>query len=431
MWRSGFATAAGTRELGFSSVVLNAGTLVGTNLVSAGLGTLYWSIAARSFAVSEVGIVGAAVAATMLLGGLSVLGTGTLLVGELPRSSTVERSRLVVTAVTVSGLLGAVLGALFAIVAPVVSSDLRSFGTGLDRAAVIALTVSATAIGGVIDHALIGLLRGGLQLGRNALVAIVKLGALLVVAALPVQNAALALYATWLIGIVASFSVIVPLAGFGRLPAIAYRPQRDIVRRFGRSALQHHALNLALQVPGLLLPLLVTVLLSATANAYFYLASMIATFVYMIPVALSTTLYAVGAHQSSELASKARLTLALSLVGGICANVALLVATRPLLGLFGRAYADEVEWVLRVLVLGVFPATVKSHYVAVSQVKRRVSYAAMVISIAAVGELAGAALGATVAGLHGLTVAYVVALCIEAIVLAPTVLGTILSKRSV
>ena len=431
MWRSGFATAAGTRELGFSSVVLNAGTLVGTNLVSAGLGTLYWSIAARSFAVSEVGIVGAAVAATMLLGGLSVLGTGTLLVGELPRSSTVERSRLVVTAVTVSGLLGAVLGALFAIVAPVVSSDLRSFGTGLDRAAVIALTVSATAIGGVIDHALIGLLRGGLQLGRNALVAIVKLGALLVVAALPVQNAALALYATWLIGIVASFSVIVPLAGFGRLPAIAYRPQRDIVRRFGRSALQHHALNLALQVPGLLLPLLVTVLLSATANAYFYLASMIATFVYMIPVALSTTLYAVGAHQSSELASKARLTLALSLVGGICANVALLVAARPLLGLFGRAYADEVEWVLRVLVLGVFPATVKSHYVAVSQVKRRVSYAAMVISIAAVGELAGAALGATVAGLHGLTVAYVVALCIEAIVLAPTVLGTILSKRSV
>jgi O-antigen/teichoic acid export membrane protein len=123
--------------------------------------------------------------------------------------------------------------------------------------------------------------------------------------------------------------------------------------------------------------------------------------------------------------------LALSLVGGICANVALLVAARPLLGLFGRAYADEVEWVLRVLVLGVFPATVKSHYVAVSQVKRRVSYAAMVISIAAVGELAGAALGATVAGLHGLTVAYVVALCIEAIVLAPTVLGTILSKRSV
>jgi len=382
---------------------------------------MYWWLAARSFAVSDVGVVGAAIAATSLLGSLSVVGTGTLLVGELPRRTTVERSRLIVTAVTVSGCVGAVFGALFAVAAPQLSSDLRLLGSGLGSAVVFALTVSGTAAGGVVDHALIGLLRGQLQLGRNTVLAIVKLAALALLALLPLPRTALWLYATWLVGTAASFAVILPLAGFGRLPLVAYRPQREMVRRFGQSAMQHHALNLSLQVPGLVLPLLVTVLLSAEANAYFYLGSLFASFVYMIPVALSTTLYAVGAHQPEALTSRTRLTLAVSVAGGLCGSIFLVLAAQQLLGLFGRGYVDDVNWVLRTLLLGVLPAIVKTHYVALSQVNRRLNQAAVVAGVAAIGEVSAAAAGANVGGLPGLTIAYVVALWIEAIVLAPIV----------
>ena len=115
------------RGISFASVLLNAGTLVGSNVISAGLGAIYWGIAARSFDPSEVGMASAALAATLLVGSLSALGTTTLLVGELPRRTTIERSRLVMTAMLVTGTAGAILGVAFAVTAPLLSPELRSF----------------------------------------------------------------------------------------------------------------------------------------------------------------------------------------------------------------------------------------------------------------------------------------------------------------
>lgn len=416
---------AGNRGTGFATVVLNAATLVGSNVVSAGLGVLYWPLAARSFAVADVGTASAALAATMLLGSLAALGTTTLLVGELPRRSTIERSRLIITALLVTGLTGAVLGLGFALLAPLLSPDLRSFATGWDSVAVVVVMVSASAVSGVIDHALIGLLKGEVQFGRNTVLAVVKLLALIVVAGLPLPNRALVLYGTWLVGTLASFVVIVPLAGFGRLPLEAYKPRVETMRHLGWSALQHHALNLSLQVPTSILPLVVTVLLSATANAYFYVASMFASVVYMIPLALSTTLYAVGSHLPSALASRARLTLLLSVLGGIAANVFFAVAARPLLGIIGRSYADEVESVLRILMLAVFPVTIKMHYIAFCQVKRRVGRAALLMSVAGIAEIAGAAIGGVLGDLNTLAVAYVLVLTAEGLLLSPVVIRLI------
>src|SRR5207248_797768 len=125
------------RGISFASVLLNAGTLVGSNVVSAGLGAIYWGLAARSFDPSEVGMASAALAATLLLGSLSALGTTTLLVGELPRRTTLERSRLIVTALLVTGSAAAILGLLFSVAAPYLSSELRSFAGGWDSTGII------------------------------------------------------------------------------------------------------------------------------------------------------------------------------------------------------------------------------------------------------------------------------------------------------
>jgi hypothetical protein len=110
------------------------------------------------------------------------------------------------------------------------------------------------------------------------------------------------------------------------------------------------------------------------------------------------------------------------MVAGLLANVVALVAVRPLLGLIGRGYVDEVDWVLRILLIGVFPITVKMHFVALCQVKRLVGRAAMVVSVAGLAEIGVAAVGAMLGDLHTLTVAYVLTVCAEGIILAPFVL---------
>jgi O-antigen/teichoic acid export membrane protein len=320
-------------------------------------------------------------------------------------------------------LTGGLLGTVFALVAPHLSSELRLLGSGFDTVLLCATTVSLTAAGLVVDLALIGVLRGDLQFARNVIMAAAKLGLLVAVAVLPLTDRGLAIYFSWFGGTLVSF---IAVAGFRRLPAGAYRPQWTLLRRLGSSALQHHALNLSLQIPALLMPLIVTVFLSATTNAYFYVASMISGLVYVVPVALSTALYAAGSHEPATFARKIRLTLGLSFVTGTLANAFLLVAAEPLLGIFGRAYAQQVATVLQLMALGVFPGMIKIHFVAVCQTHKRVQLAAVLAACGAVTELVAGAAGARLDGLTGLVLGFLLAGILEAVVVAPVVVRALL-----
>ncbi len=73
-------------------MLVNAGSLVGTTLVTGALGFAYWWVADRQFHPADVGLASASISAMMLLGALCVLGMGTLLIGELPRQPGKEAS---------------------------------------------------------------------------------------------------------------------------------------------------------------------------------------------------------------------------------------------------------------------------------------------------------------------------------------------------
>ena len=398
-------------------------------MVTGGLGAVYWWVAAHAFLPADVGSASASIAATILLGAISLFGTGTLLIGELAGSSPIERCRLVVTALSVSMLAGAVLGIGFALGAPFVAPELSLFSGGPWPVALFATTVSLSAAGLVVDHALIGLLRGDVQLVRNVVLAVAKLVALIGVTRLPSVSGALGIYLSIFVSTLVSFLSVVHLAGFGRFPIHAYRPQWALLHRLGRTALQHHVLNLSLQVPSLVMPLLVTVLLSATLNAYFYVASMFSSLVFLVPTALSTVLYAAGSHDPTTFARKIRLTMGLSVAAGIVANLFLLFAAEPLLAVFGRAYAQEVVVVLQLLVFAVFPGMIKTHFVAVCQTHRQVPRAAILTVAGAVFELVAASIGARLGGLEGFTLGYVLALSLEAVVTLPVVIGALAPGR--
>jgi Na+-driven multidrug efflux pump len=173
-----------------------------------------------------------------------------------------------------------------------------------------------------------------------------------------------------------------------------------------------------------MLPILVTVLLTATVNASFYAAWMIANFVFVAPGALTMVLYAVGAADSSALARKTRFTLKLSLLAGGLACGVLLISAYQVLRLFGSVYAEQAGWSLRILALGVFPLIIKVHYVAICRVHGRVAGAALRMAAGGLLELVMAGIGAGLGGLPGLSVGWLAAVCVQAALTAPTVYKT-------
>src|ERR1700674_3809000 len=152
-------------------MLINSTSLVGTTAVTSILGFVYWWAAARRFSPAAVGVASASVSAMTLLGGLSILGLGTLLITELPRQPH-QAGSLISTSLIVVGVAGGVTGVVFAIVAPLTSPGFKLYGANMMYAVIFASGVALLAISIVLDQALVGLLRGGLLFWRNTLYAV-------------------------------------------------------------------------------------------------------------------------------------------------------------------------------------------------------------------------------------------------------------------
>jgi O-antigen/teichoic acid export membrane protein len=416
-------------------MLINAGSLVSTTLVTGVLGFAYWWVAARQFHPNAVGLASASVSAMMLLGAICVLGLGTLLIGELPRQPGKEAS-LISTALLLVGLVGGFAGILFALLAPFVSADFLPLRATIESILIFAAGVSLTSITIVLDQALIGLLRGELQFWRNTLFAAAKLAALLAIAlalhSSLFSGGGVAIYATWTIGNTASLLPLAIFALFKKRSSLKHiMPDWSLLRKLGLSALQHHMLNLIQQVPTTLLPVLVTVILSATTNAWFYMAWMISGFVFTASYALTTVLYAINTAPPEEIARKIRMTLNLAFVTSLGANIVIQIGATQILSLFGHTYAEQAAWSLRIVSLAAFPMIIKFHYIAVSRINKKLLNAMLPVAIGSLIELGAAALGAHLGDLVGLSLGWAIAIAIEAVFMAPAVFKAVRFRPSI
>jgi O-antigen/teichoic acid export membrane protein len=403
----------------------NASTLAATTGVTSLLGFAFWALAARLFNQQAVGYGAAAISAVTLLGTIGMLGMGTLLIGELPRRS--SRAGLVSAALLTCGVGSLGLGLGFAILAPHFSGRFAHVSGTIAEAALFTAGVVLTGVSLVFDQATIGLMRGGLQLTRNVIFSAAKLAALPAAAILMNDRFGLGITASWMAGIALSMVLLAIRLRFGRIKVLR-RPDWDLLRGLGKTALAHNWLNLAITVPMTLIPVLVTVIVSPSANAAFYAAWTLSGFLKIIPTHLSTVLFAVAAADPQIIARKLRFTLRLSLLIGLPGMVALALGAHLLLSLFGTGYARAATFSLWLLAIGYLPTIPKMQYIAVCRASSRIPRAAAVMTAAAVIEVTAAAIGGSYDGLKGLSIALLGAYLVEGLVTAPPVIRAALGR---
>lgn len=395
-------------------------SLVGTQALTSILGLAFWTLAARNFVATDVGVAGAAIAMMMLLGSLGSLGLGTLLIARLPLTEQGDRRVLVRTCLLVAGATSAGL----AIVVPEVAVHLLGADNLLPLVAT-PLTVAAFAVGTglmavvmVLDQAVLTLGVGILQFERNVLASVVKIAVLVGFGAAGLTGG-MSIFIAWAIGTLISLPVVSWRTRGGR----ALQANRRIVDRralagLGRTAASHHALNTTLQAALQILPVMVTVLISARDNAYFNTAVMLSGFVFALPYSIAIGLFASSSGSEREVLSRIRLTLPFSLGVSVLANLLMYPLAGFVLGLFGQSYAAEGVDILRALVLAGIPFVIKDHYIALRRVQGRTAEAVALMTGFLVVELAAAAIGAQLAGTIGLCLGWVGVLAVEAAVLS-------------
>lgn len=397
----------------------NAGSLAATTGLTSLFGFVFWIIAARDFSQQAVGYGSAAISAMTLLGTIGMFGLGTMLIGELPRR--LSRGELMAAAILTAGLGSLVLGLVFPVVADAFGGHFPELSGTPARLAIFAAGVSLTGATLVFDEGTIGLMRGGVQLSRNLAMSLCKLMALPVMAVVLHDGFGVGIVLAWVAGTAVSLvPAAVMLAHAGS--RIIHRPDWELLGRLRKVAMAHNWLNLAITTPPKLIPVIVTVVVSPSANAAFYVAWMLASFLFMVPGHLSTVLFAIASASPELIAEKLRFVLRISLLIGLPLMAALAIGAHFALNIFGSDYAALATVPLWTLIIGYLPNLPKAQYIAVCRATGKVTRAAAVLTVAATCEVAAVIIGGRVSGLDGLSFAYLGVIMIEGLVTAPTVL---------
>jgi O-antigen/teichoic acid export membrane protein len=405
-------------------LLVTASSLAGSMVLSAVFGAAFWWLAARLYPAHAVGVAVASLSAMSLVGSLSLVGAGTLLVRELHHSSG-RRLLLAGTASISAGALAALVGIVFAVGAPRLNPELSSLAASPLTVLAFTAGVVLTAVAAVIDDILLGLLRAQLRLYRNAVFNVAKIGALLAMGVVLGGDRPLEIYGSWVAGILLSLLVLLPaMRGHwsGRLFSWA------VMREHGPGALAHQGLNTALELPALGIPVAVALLVSPQTTAQFYIAFMLASVSFYVPLALAQTLYAVGSRHLSEVWQHARVTIGGSLAAGIAAVVAMFFLAEPILGLFGPQYA-AASGIAPLLAAVSVPLVAKDHFQVIFRVYRRETFALVICGLGAALEIAAAVVGVKAGGLPGLAIGWLAAVILEAMVMGPALLAIARSHR--
>jgi O-antigen/teichoic acid export membrane protein len=403
-------------------LLLNAASLAaGTGLTSL-FGFVFNKVAQDEFGPAAYGDATAAITAMQLFAVIGMFGLGTMLIGELPRMKS-GRGSLFSAAMGVSFIGSAVLGLVFALVVGVfLRHRFHGIGGDLNQVLLFVFGTAITASTLVFDEGIIGMLRGGIQLGRNLVMSAVKLALLPVTLVALHDKIGLGITTAFVLGTVVSVAPVIFIFARDRM-SVFHRPDWGRMRELFPVALSHNWLNLATQVPTRIVPIVVVGTVGNTLGGVFYVVSMIAALLFMVPVQLGTVLFALASASPDVVAEKLRFVLRVSTLVGIPVMLVLAVGAKLILGLINPVDAEFGTIPLILYIVGYIPQMPAAQYIAVSRATGKVNQAALLLVGFGVLEVAAIAAGGILDphSLLGLSVANLAVLTIQGIVTAPTV----------
>jgi len=388
------------------SVTWNALAVMAGKTLTMGFGFLFWLVAAHEFSRPQVGIAAAAVSAMMLCTQLAIGGVGSAVITCYADFRNRPATLLDTSGTVVIGSALFAAGVFFVIAAfglrhlDVVPSN------PLYAAAFVAMTVFGT-LAILLDQLSIALGRGDQVLVRGVVFGAATVVGIGVLPLLFRHAGSAAIFAPWAV----AGAVNVGLGIFQvrrMLPGYRFRPrvERATRRLLVRHGSPNYALTLAERAPGLVLPIVVTQVLTPADNSTWYAVWMMAWVVYTLPISAGLTLFAEGSNRPTQLAEATRAAVRVALIVGIVSSLLIGSLAHFSLSLLGPAYGATGATPLRILLFAFVPITFVQAYFAGSRARRRLGEAVATGWISAAASVGAATAGAVVGGLEGMAYAW-------------------------
>jgi O-antigen/teichoic acid export membrane protein len=392
-----------------TTLVMNSGALAIGTVATAGLGFVYWWLAARLFPPEVIGNASALLSVMGLVALLGEAGLGTLLMGELVRHPGREPGLVAATA-SVGVPLAVGVAVLFVIGEAFLMSSSGLIDGWFEGVAFI-FGCGLTTLSILGDQAFVGTLRSSGKMIRQVLFSTFKL--MLIAAAIAIGYASTpTIVLTWLAGLLASL-IGVDLLTRGGARQLVGPPNFRLLHTLRRKVFDHYLLDVALQAPALIMPYLVLVLLSPTKNAAFVSVWMLVSVTALIPAAMATVLFPVVRANPRQSGHDILVSLTASLLFSLICAGFVFAFSQQILAIFNPAYPEIAGSSLRFLGFSLLGSALKFHACSLARLGDKMRKASRWFASGGLLELCFAVAGAKLDGLQGLVLGWTLAVSIE------------------
>jgi O-antigen/teichoic acid export membrane protein len=356
------------------ALMINTGT---TGL----LGLVYWLLAARHYTPADVGRASAAYAAMNLLAGITALSLNGALARFMPQSGRSTRA-LIMRAYAVSAAASLLITVPFLLTVEHWGSSYSELG-GLAAGIAFTTAVLAWAIFTLQDGVLIGIRSAPWVAIENGIFGVVKI-VLLIGFAVALPH--LGIYISWMLPVVISLPLVNMLIFRRLIPRherlVGHR-QPPTGRQVGRFVAGDFTGALCLLATANLVPVVVAMLVTPGANAYFYMAWTIGITVDLLAINMAMSLTVESAFNAAKLAGNTRAALRRTMFILLPLAGATVLLAPWALSLFGPGYAAHGAPVLQLLAVATVPKALTELYFGALRAQSRTSVIAVVQGIRA------------------------------------------------
>lgn len=346
----------------------NAYALMTNQVVAAGLGFLYWLLAARLYTEDAVGVNSATISTIIYMAALAELSFKSAMTRFVPRAGK-DAPRLIGTAFGINlGL--AFLVSLFLITVgkriPLTASLLTSIEI---PPILLILATMFWSLSYIQDGVLIGMRRAKWVLAKNMALNVSKLVLLVILFRIMPEYG---LVASWFVAVPIFVLVASILIFYRFMPdqfALDFSQTKRITRgELFKSISGDYIGALLSETSTRLLPLLVLHILGERFAAYYYQAWNIATALLLLVTSMTSSFTVEASANMAQLALHSRRILRQMVSLLVPAVAAIWISAPLILNLLGKNYAFESISLLRWLVLATLPYMLNSWYLSYSLV---------------------------------------------------------------
>lgn len=313
--------------------------------VMAGCGFIFWVITTRFYDSEQVGFATALISITVVISSWGQFGLNSALVRYLAQSK--NPNRVMNTSLTIVSITTAAASILYLAGISYFSPVFHMLVEKPLYTALFILFMIAVSLNSLTDSIFVAY-----RLAKYNLIVYTLFGFTKI--ALPLFLIALGSY-----GIFFSYTgaVIVSLALsiFFMVRKFNYRPEividRDFTKQAARFSLATYVAGFIASLPGYLAPVFIINTLGAKESAYFYMASTIAALLYIIPQAISQSLFAEGSFQEKDFAAFVKRAIKFIIIFLVPAIIFVFIFGKYVLLIFGAEYSANSYQLLQVMAL--------------------------------------------------------------------------------